>query len=287
MADSLDRLIRDAERLAVVADELSASFATELGRILTRIERAFPALLREALNTRQPTRLIEAARQLVLRAEIRRLLTDAGYDELAALAATRGLDDLARRVLETRTGKQAVEFASGIAQRIEGLQAMVGRDLLDEGDQVARALWKATLRGVIGQQDEREILSALQETLDKSDATVRTLYSTTVSIYTRQVEALQSTGEPDEAYLYSGPIDARVRPFCHEHVGKVFSRKAIDQMDNNQLPNVFVTGGGYNCRHTWMAVSKFSEVRDLMDTGERVPEMAAALARVKVERKAA
>jgi hypothetical protein len=42
---------------------------------------------------------------------------------------------------------------------------------------------------------------------------------------------------------------------------------------------VFLTGGGYNCRHTWIAVSKVSEVRKLAGTEERIPAIAAQVAR--------
>ena len=44
-------------------------------------------------------------------------------------------------------------------------------------------------------------------------------------------------------------------------------------MNNGQIDNVFLTGGGYNCRHTWMEVSKFSELRNLVNTDQRIPEM--------------
>ncbi len=289
MADTIDALLRDADALAEVADDLSVAFARDLSAILRRLERGLRPLLVEALTTRQRTRLIEAARQLVLRAEIRALLTKAGYDDFVAVAATRGLNGLARQVIATRVGKQTVEFSAGIAKRIEGLQAMIGVDLLDEGEQVARALWKATLRGVIGQQDPETILDDLVKTLDtKSEPQIRTLYDTSISIYSRQIEALQAAKDPEDTpYLYSGPVDGKVRPFCKEHVGKVYTRAEIDKLDNGQLPNVFLTGGGYNCRHTFHAVSRFGEAAALVNTGERLPEMEAALKRVRVEMKAA
>jgi uncharacterized protein with gpF-like domain len=106
---------------------------------------------------------------------------------------------------------------------------------------------------------------------------LRTLYDTTVSIFGRQVEAMKSTGEAEDVFAYVGPIDERLRPFCREHVGKVYSRADIDALDNGQLPNTFLTGGGYNCRHVWQAISKFSELRDLVGTDQRIPEVTQAI----------
>jgi hypothetical protein len=114
----------------------------------------------------------------------------------------------------------------------------------------------------------------------------RTLYDTQVNVFGRQVEALKST--PEDVYAYMGPADVKLRPFCREHVGKVYTKAQIDALDNGQLPNVFLTGGGYNCRHMFVSVSKFSELRDLLGSGERVPEIEDALKRNPVsDRRAA
>jgi hypothetical protein len=287
VADTLDDLLRDAERLAAVADTLSLRFARELSTVLRDLERRLGPLVREALDTRQATRLIEATRALVLRQEIRRLLEMAGYDDLAATVTQRGLAGLARDVLATREGGQTLEFMAGISGRVGALQALIGRDLLDEGDQIARALWKAVLRAAVADADHEQTVKGLAALLDKSDTTVRTLYDTSLSVYTRQVEALASGDDAEGVFMYAGPADGRLRPFCYEHVGKVYAKADIDSMDNGQLDNVFLTGGGYQCRHVWMAVSRFGEARELVGTDERVPSVARALSRVTVKAKAA
>jgi hypothetical protein len=69
----------------------------------------------------------------------------------------------------------------------------------------------------------------------------------------------------------------KVRPFCHQHLGKVFTRDEIDALDNKQLPNPFLTGGGYNCRHQFIAVSQLSAWRKLAGTDQRIPEIEAQL----------
>ena len=61
-----------------------------------------------------------------------------------------------------------------------------------------------------------------------------------------------------------------------ESWGKPIStRAAIEALDNGQLPNPFITGGGYNCRHSWLAVES-QELRDLANTGRKAPEFATA-----------
>ena len=282
-------LIREAERLASEADRLSAEFARDLERVLRNLENRIRAHLTTAAASESPAALLEKTRMLAQsRQEIRALLRSSGYDALAETASQRGLTKVAEIVLGMQAPSlQPAIFRPGILARIDALQALLGVDLLDEGDRIAASLWRAVLREVVADTPHEQALQNLSETLNKSTDSLRTLFDTSVSIYTRQVEAVLSTGEPEEAYMYAGPVDARLRPFCYEHVGKVYTRREIDGMGNGQLPNVFLTGGGYNCRHTFVAVSRFSEARELVGSDERVPEIAKALTRVKVERKAA
>jgi hypothetical protein len=303
----VSNLLSDAERIAEMADSLSEWFAGELADVLRRLERRLSAEL-DAIETEvtgdlevwsswHPYRGLEAARReelkrdlqraLLARANIRDFLTTAGYDELVAAASVRGLDALATQVLTTGTAQTVASVPQSLSQQIAGLQSFLGLDLLDQGDVIAQSVWRAVMRGVIAGEDRNALIGDLAETLDRSVAQVRTLYDTSVSVYARQVEALQSTGESDEAFLYAGPVDGRVRPFCFDHVGKVFTRAEIDRMDNGQIPNVMLSGGGYNCRHQFVAVSKFSQLQDLAGTDKRLPEVASRLKSVTRERKAA
>jgi hypothetical protein len=71
-------------------------------------------------------------------------------------------------------------------------------------------------------------------------------------------------GLPEGAvrYRYEGPRDKLTRPFClrmlSRSASKPLTRDQIENLDNGQLPNPFITGGGYNCRHQWV----ITEIRD-------------------------
>jgi hypothetical protein len=57
-------------------------------------------------------------------------------------------------------------------------------------------------------------------------------------------------------YEYAGPNDKKTRLFCRHllQVKKAYTRAEIGEMDNGAFPvgSVFVTGGGWSCRHTWL-----------------------------------
>jgi len=110
----------------------------------------------------------------------------------------------------------------------------------------------------------------LCETAKGEAARLRAEAETAAAVLRRVAATSSATGRDHETFLYSGPIDGRLRPFCLERVGRVFSRKAIDAMDNGQLPNAYLTCGGHQCRHTWLPVPHRDRYEGLVDTGQFV-----------------
>lgn len=269
-------LLTEAEKLARIADEVSAAYATELGRVLRDLERELRRLALDAIAGSK-TALSRAVRAGKLRREVQKALDTAGFGRLAETATSGLLDQLVAQVERLRGAAKLAGFTSTDQSRILALQSLAHLDLMGEGTEIAHALWRTLAQGLFSQRPPADLLDDLATAIDVEAARARTLYDTTVSIFGRQVEAMKSAGEGDEPFAYVGPVDRKLRPFCRAHVGKIYSRSQIDALDNGQLPNVFLTGGGYNCRHVWQAVSKFSELRDLTGTEERIPEIQHAI----------
>lgn len=277
---SIARLLAGADAIVRAADDLSAVFARQLALVLRETERQLLPLVLDA-SDRARTGIVRATRANRTRVEIRDILRTAGYDDMVDAATGSALDVVVETVLDLRKVAEGDGVLSAsAAQKIEGLKALQMTDLLDAGDTMAGALWRATIRGVFGTRSHEAIIADLVDVLDLSEPRVRTLYDTSVSIFGRQVEALQAGDSPDAVFVFMGPADKKNRPFCHEHVGKVYTRSEIDTLDNGQLNDVFLTGGGYNCRHVWTEVSKFSDLMDLLDTDRRMPEIERQLERL-------
>lgn len=176
------------------------------------------------------------------------MLRLAGYDALVDDATEETFDLITRMLLEDAQPRP----------QLEALRAIHRLELLDEGDAAASALWQAAMRGLFARKPVDEILADLRTVIDRTDAQIATLYDTTVSIYTRQVALLDDDGSAETRYRYTGPDDEKTRPFCDARVNQVFTRAEIEAMDNGQIDNVLLSGGGYNCRHLWMPVSRFT-----------------------------
>ena len=186
---------------------------------------------------------------------MRLVLKDSGFDALADQATSGAFEDIAGTLLRSHP-----EVARLVGRpQLEALKELHRLDILDEGDAVSKRLWDSVARGLYVRKPVDDILADLSEVIDRSDSQIATLYDTSVSIFTRQVELLDAGDDPETRFLYAGPDDDVTREFCKERVGNVYTRAEIEAMDNGQIDNVLLTGGGYNCRHVWMAVSRFAE----------------------------
>lgn len=81
----------------------------------------------------------------------------------------------------------------------------------------------------------------------------------------RDVEELDPVG-----FVYLGPLDGLMRPFCETLHLKWFTWGEIEDLDNAQLPDAFATRGGYNCRHGWYAIFAGEENEFTRGTAEDI-----------------
>jgi hypothetical protein len=285
VADDSIALLSEAEKLARVTDSLTSRYAFELSRVLRDLERELRRLALDSLEGSQ-TALSRAVRAAKLRRQIQQALDASGYPQLARTATTGTLDRLVAQVEALRGAAKLAAFTTSDLSRILALKELAMIDVLGHGDEIAMAIWRTFAQGLFAARSPNDLLDDLAEAIDVELHEARTLYDTTVSVFGRQVELMKS--KPDDVFVYMGPLDRKTRPFCRERVGKVYTRAEIDAMDNKQLPNTFLTAGGYNCRHQFTAVSKLSTLRGLVGTGQRMPEVEERLREIeKGDRKAA
>lgn len=250
-------------------DTALAAFSRELEMVLARLTAEVRRLIRQ-LDVSPAGRLESTQRNLRralrLRQDLLKALDQMGYRQVVLRATDAPLDQLARQILRA----DQVAIARPTVEMVAALKEIRAADLFQVGAEIAQQLWRTVVDGVLGVRPVVDLVDDIADLLDISARRARTVYDTAVSTFSRQVGQLGTTGEPDELFFYVGPVDDRVREFCLERVGKVFTRDEIDDMDNGQLPNVMLTGGGYNCRHQFRRVSALDqELIDLAGTGRR------------------
>lgn len=261
------------DAIAVRSEQLGANFARLLANVLRAADRALRPVLQDAIAGDR-TATIRAARGVILRSDIRQALRDAGFDDLARTASEAAVEAMAVEVMKTRTAQGVAKMVKPSQQRIAALAALGEANLLGTAEDITTALVQAVSVWAFTVTDPNRILEVLADVTDTEFSKVQTLFDTQTSIYGRQIEAVATENlGPNQAFLYTGPVDGRTRDWCLDRVGKVYTRAEIERMDNGQLPNPFLTGGGYNCRHSFLAVAS-DELTALVNTGQRAARYA-------------
>lgn len=107
--------------------------------------------------------------------------------------------------------------------------------------------------------EPRKLSDLIAKSFQVTDGQARTLAATGMATFYRVATARaldQVEKETPLRYVYDGPDDRLTREFCHRlksdmQSGRSWTKAEIEAMDNGQLPNPFLSCGGYNCRHQW------------------------------------
>jgi len=281
-----DKLQLLGQVFAALADTESARFSRELGRVLSALERDLLGLVAGVRAGKRGV-LARVGRLLKLRTEIRQALEASGYSVLVTRASIDAVDRMATTA-RGRIVTQSAAMGRVSPERLRVLAELMRADLLGVGEALAHQVWRSAMLSIYTDRPVSEIVGALAKAIEKSRAQAQTLFDTQVSMVGRQIVAAEPKESETQAYLYVGPVDGIVREWCLEQLGMVRTQPKIEALDNGQLPNPFITAGGYSCRHSWMAVAD-PELKALADTGQRASgfsERVAAARDAKAARKA-
>ncbi len=270
---------------APISTEISKSIIAK-HNFITRSTTEFNAMLAESARTIE-RRLIAVALKLdtkdgnfVANATNRKRLIIArrelqeAFGEKEYRDATKGLMARADELLAYHKdiadayGPKA-QFAGTSIPSIKILKDAMTREFAGLAIEQSRIIGKQLDLMVMSGQPVTKATKAIAQQLDTKFAPYAKTYAeTSLAIYDRLVTADTYPTEADSEYMYAGPLDDLCRDFCRDLVGKVFTYSEIEAMDNGQLPDVFITGGGYNCRHQWLPMpgpDYHSAVVDAMD----------------------
>ncbi len=193
-----------------------------------------------------------------LASELRGQLNELRFRELAKKIVT-GYDDsvaYATNTVEVVLGEQAKlsPLKPGILKAARELDLSAYEQI---GNNAIRVLAKHLALDVAVGMPRHKIIAALDKVLDGEFTNKAKLYIDTA---TRQFDRTVTMETWTEAginrFEYFGPKDNKNRPFCEDHVGKVYTYDQILKMNNDQSLPVITYGGGWRCRHTFQPRQK-------------------------------
>lgn len=225
------------------------------GRVATQLENLVTVKAGKLVSDRKTQRAVRGIDKL-LTSE----MNEIGYQDLVNAFVAQfgrvGFKSLDNILKATRLPK--IKFTKAQIDGFAGQQVSVA-DNLEGLLRNAAELAKRRATFSIGAISLNDLTSQIASALKTGFANARTIADTSMVMFLRNVHAtgyaqVEANGT-NLKYRYAGPIDSLVsHALCKKLLADpaaVHTREEISAMQG-QLTDVFVSGGGYNCRHWWV-----------------------------------
>lgn len=233
-------------------EALRRSLQSEIADLLSRLDTEGGKLVS------RPDRLENAVR---IRSQVFELLREDGAPVVLSVAEVAS-QQAADAVLTPRRARgpagDGVAVGASFAPEAKASIRLTVSGALDDipavFDGAADKIRQAIDRGVNTSSSMRDLEAEVRGILDVTVDQSRVAVEAAVRGARQQALVIQAergsieTGE-ETGYLYDGPEDDKNRDFCEEHIGRVYTRQALDRLDNGQGLPVMPYCGGWRCRH--------------------------------------
>ena len=189
---------------------------------------------------------------LYMQGEIRKQLNDLGYAQLSSQFVN-SFDTTKQNTLDM-LGALQISITRLAPFDETALQTLKNTNLdwLNHlGTTAIASVTRGLVQSVVAGTPRKSMIENIRSAVDSNlKGYAGTYADTALSSYDRVAhwQAFDHVGIQD--FIYRGPLDIKTRPFCRKLVGKSFTRKQIDAMNNGtRLQPVSKFGGGWNCRH--------------------------------------
>lgn len=266
MPTDIEKVLLKSER---ALDELSEAHQRRMLATIRKLEKkiidelnAVPDLFRTA-KAREKLKLLQKFHKEVIKefnlmygAQVDSIIEDFGKAEAVLIEQLADLDI-------------AKEFTATDREMMAMLKVQGRATLAQLGDQAAEDIAQAVYDGVIGGSKFSDVVDVIRASLTGIDdvagrplaSYAGTFAQDAMMEFFARINKIKSDQAGLDEYLYYGNIIGSSRPFCIARAGKVFTKKEIEAWNKlnwkgKKRGNIWITRGGYNCRHHFQAVKR-------------------------------
>lgn len=255
MADQWTTLNKIQRTEDAIIDKSVETFTKRVEKLYRDVEKQLRRML-VAYQQGRGVQEIDFEFALVNRQNIEDVLQQSGYFEIIEDYIDDQQQLINEIVKEYNLFNHQVQFNRLSESIIQQLQENAISLLEDGGSRASQEIYNAIFETLVTDKPLNDVLDLLPQIVEDTKllSYSGTIANTQYMTFSRTVTETINRETGWNHRLYTGPIDLKIRPFCLKYVGHILTVNEIQKLDNEQLPNPLVTGGGYNCRHKWMAV---------------------------------
>ena len=247
-----------------------------MGKLFQTIEK-LEKRVQKVLTNQYNDPAIDAFEQVYIDALIRSIgeVTNradvASLVEAALIESLRGLKDGLEESIQTQFAllvDEATEFYTTLGLTVPDLTEALTQTneakklkklFASNFGSMADDLYQATIDAfeqqiALNSLNKAALIESIKDALNAPVHFARTNARLVVSGYNRLYRDVLAKEVGLDYALYFGDKRENTRSFCTRCIGKVFSRKEIELMQNGQGLDVIHYAGGYNCIHSWLWV---------------------------------
>lgn len=192
-------------------------------------------------------------------------LLDLSSEELSNAISSSGEDVVKTVVLGTVAGLGTATIVAQARGRISGVQMDSTDPNVRREQRNLRKLVKTGASAALVTQSTNKLRRMLPGSVNTAGSIAVKLTTTAdnvVGSFNGTYAKAQATRNGVENFEYVGGVMATSRPFCVSMVGSIMNAEDIQNLwdgsswAGKEPGDPFVVRGGYNCRHTWVAVEE-------------------------------
>lgn len=153
----------------------------------------------------------------------------------------------------------AVFFGKVSESQLVALRNMQQSSILKYADDIGERVRLSLVQGVLQNKSKDQLRRILLQDLSIKPYQVNTIITTSMATYSRSLTLLQLQDAPQKKLIYQGPLDSKTRPVCIRMLKE--GGMTASQVES-KYPGALRDGGGFNCRHQWVALSSKTQDKE-------------------------
>jgi len=235
------------------AEDLADAAADQLRRDIERTAANLLRWLREKVGDRYDT--LDRAHALAIGQELGEQLGRLGFQDASQRVLT-SFEWIAAQVRRDLRSELGASFTSVSLDGLRPLVSRVARGLIVQQGLAGARAREVLFAMVAAGRPREDALQAVAEAARAKLGRIVTEVATSFHAFLREGLVSQAEASGIDLFTYGGPDDEVTRPFCADHVHKVYTSSDLDEEDNGQdLAPTSRFLGGYGCRHRLEPIS--------------------------------
>ena len=247
--------------------EIVLSTLKKVGNIadknLAKLDDTMAILERKLVQAVSDATITQTVDIALARAQIEAIMVESGiYERIGELLNDeyKAVMNEAYEMYQEMYPNSFQQFSGDSLAQLDNLKTLDLSKMYQINTKLSTEITSGIINYQYGALSRQAIIDSIAKKVGQTAAAMKTEFDTALFGYYQSSANALALDNGFEKFVYDGPDDKITRDVCSEFLrdyginGEPLTVDEINALDNGQGLPVFTYGGGYNCRHSWVAV---------------------------------